>query len=207
MNHAIKFCVKKWCVHSLSTLKVEHANQIVMLRSGSVGDELWFVTVVVWTFVLAGCSTKEKFSKKQAAGELNMPLLWLSKSVRTKDGASQPVAHVNHTVETVESVSWAALSAPNAAYTHVLGVLNDCPEHDEGTLFAFLADIQPDPYHGMRVVYDGQEGPRGLYLAALVACNSKSKTEKVGDDGCKIVTSNVKDVGTPRWNCRQAHTG
>ena len=50
MNNAIKFCVKKWCVHSLSMLKVEHTNQIVMLRSGSVDDELWFVTVAVWTF-------------------------------------------------------------------------------------------------------------------------------------------------------------
>ena len=49
----------------------------------------------------------------------------------------------------------------------------------------------------MRVVYDGQEGPKGLYLVALVACNSKSKTEKVGDDGYKVVTSDVKDVANP----------
>ena len=39
--------------------------------------------------VLAGYSTKEEFSKKHAAGELNMPLLCharVSRSVRTKDG-------------------------------------------------------------------------------------------------------------------------
>ena len=129
-----------------------------------------------------------------------MPLLCharVSRSVRTKDGASQSVAYVHHTLETVEPVSWAALSAPNAAYTDVLAILNNCPEHDEGILFAFLADIQPDPYYGMRVVYDGQEGPKGLYLAALVACNSKSKTDKVGDDGYKVVTSDVKDVANP----------
>ena len=129
-----------------------------------------------------------------------MPLLCharVSRSVRTKDGASQSVAYVNHTLETVEPVSWAALSAPNAAYTDVLGILNNCPEHDEGILFAFLADIQPDPYYGMRVVYDGQEGPKGLYLAALVACNSKFKTDIVGDDGYKVVTSDVKDVANP----------
>ena len=151
-------------------------------------------------FVFAGCSTKEEFSKKHAAGELNLPLLCharVSRSVRTKDGASQSVTYVNHTLETVEPVSWAALSAPNAAYTDVLGILNNCPEHDEGILFAFLADIQPDPYYGMRVVYDGQEGPKGLYLAALVACNSKSKTDKVGGDGYKVVTSDVKDVANP----------
>ena len=35
-------------------------------------------------------------------------------------------------------------------------------------LFAFLADIQPDPYYGMRLIYDGQEGSRCLYVAALV---------------------------------------
>ena len=49
----------------------------------------------------------------------------------------------------------------------------------------------------MRVVYDGQEGLKGFYLAALVACNSKSKADKVGDDGYKVVTSDVKDVANP----------
>ena len=129
-----------------------------------------------------------------------MPLLCharLSRSVRTKDGASQPAAYVNHTLESVEPVSWAALSAPNAAYNGVLGILNNCPEHDEGILFAFLADIQPDPYYGMRIVYDGQEGPRGLYVTALVASSSKSKTEQVSDDGYKVVTTAVKDIANP----------
>ena len=68
--------------------------------------------------ILAGCSTKEEFSRKHAAGEMNMPLFCharVSRSVRTKDGASQPVAYVNHTLETVEPVSWAALSAPNVS--------------------------------------------------------------------------------------------
>ena len=124
-----------------------------------------------------------------------MPLLChvrVSRSVR-----QGVVAYVNHTVETVEPVSWAALSGPNAAYTDVLAILNNCPEHDEGILFAFLADIQPDPCYGMRVVYDGQEGPKGLYIAALVACNTKSKTDKLSDDGYKVVTSDVKDIANP----------
>ena len=60
-----------------------------------------------------------------------------------------------------------------------------------------MADIQPDPYYGMRAVYDGQEGPKGLYLAAFVACTSTSRTEKVGEDGYKVVTSDVKDVANP----------
>ena len=94
-------------------------------------------------FVLAQCCTKEEFERKHAAGELNMPLLChvrVSRSVR-----QGVVAYVNHTVETVEPVSWATSSAPNAAYNDVLGILNNCPEHDQGILFAFLADIQPDP--------------------------------------------------------------
>ena len=57
-----------------------------------------------------------------------------------------------------------------------------------------MADIQPDPYYGMRIVYDEQEGPKGLYVAALVACDSNSKTDKVGDDGYTVVTSDVKDI-------------
>ena len=92
----------------------------------------------------------------------------------------------------MEPVSWAAVSAPSAAYTDVLAILNNCPEHDMGILFAYLADIQPDPYYGMRVVDDGQEGPKGLYLAALIACNTKSKTDQVGDGGYKVVTSDLR---------------
>ena len=99
----------------------------------------------------------------------------VSRVLRVKDGATQPV-FVNHTLETVEAVSWQPSSAPNAAFNDVLAILNICPAHDEGIHFAFLADVQPDTQYGMRLVYDGEEGPTGLYVAALVASNSKSKT-------------------------------
>ena len=49
----------------------------------------------------------------------------------------------------------------------------------------------------MRAVCDGQEGPKGFYLAAFIACKSKSKTDPVGDDGYNVVTSDVKDVANP----------
>ena len=91
-------------------------------------------------------------------------------------------------------MSWDRKSAPNAAYTEVLGILNNCPEHDGGIPFADLADIQPDPHYGMRIVYDEQEESRGLYVAALVACASQSKTESIGDDGYTVVTVDVKDI-------------
>jgi len=151
-------------------------------------------------FALARCSTKEEFTKKHAAGGLNMPLLCharVSRRVRTQTFAFQPVTYVNYTLEAVEPVSWDLSSAPNAAYSNVLAILNTCPAHDEGLLFAFLADIQPDPYYGIRLIYDGQEGSRSLYVAALVACDSKSKTEKISEDGYKVLTSDVKDVANP----------
>ena len=59
---------------------------------------------------------------------------------------------------TEEPVSWATLSASNAAYTDVLGILNNCPEHDEGKLFVFLTDFQPYPYYGLRRT-GGPESP------------------------------------------------
>ena len=177
------------------------------------GDRLWYRVAVRdvsgsvlmgipqrCALVLANCSSMDEFTKKHAAGALNMPLLCqarVSRVLRGKDGASQPVTFVNHTLEMVEPVSWHPSSAPNAAFNDVLAILNNCPPHDEGIHFAFLADVQPDPHYGMRLVYDGQEGPRGLYVAVLVASSSKSKTERVGDDGYKVVTTDVKDVANP----------
>ena len=60
----------------------------------------------------------------------------------------------------------------------MLGIFNNCPQHDQGIHFAFLADIQSDPYYGMRLVYDDSEGPRGLYVAALVASGVSPRDTK-----------------------------
>ena len=49
----------------------------------------------------------------------------------------------------------------------------------------------------MRVVYDGVEGPRGLYVAALIASNKVSKPEQLNEDGYKVVTTGVKDIANP----------
>ena len=85
-------------------------------------------------------------------------------------------------------------SSAQAGFNQVLAILNNCPEHDQGILFAFFGGIQPDPYYGMRVVYDGQEGPRGIYVVALVACASKSQTEQVSDKGYKVITCDGKGI-------------
>ena len=147
-----------------------------------------------------GLQGLQEFVKKHAERDLNMPLLShvrVSRSVVTKEGHSESRRFVNHTVESVEPVSWATGSAPNAAYSDVLAILNNCPEHDQGIAFAFLNDIQPDPYYGMRVVYDGQDGPKGLYVGALIASYGKSKTDRLGEDGYMVTTADVKDIANP----------
>ena len=189
------------------------------------GERIWFITSLKDTsgsvsvgipqrcaLELAKVSDKETFVERHKEGDLNIPLLChvrISRTVRGVDGASQPVGssqsseviddskriYVNLTLEAVEPVSWEPLSAPNAAYTDVLTILNKCPSHDEGLVFACLADIQPDPYCGMNIVYDGSNGSKGVYAAALIACPNKSKTDPIGDNAYKVVTRNVKDIG------------
>ena len=110
---------------------------------------------------------------------------------------------MNHQLEAVEVVSWNPRSAPNASYTDVLTILNNCPEHDQGVLFAYLSDIQPDPHYGIQVVYDGQEGTKAAYIAALVACGTKNKREDVGTAGHKIVHNEVKDIANPEGTIEQ----
>lgn len=160
---------------------------------------------------LASCASKDEFLQKHAAGGLNMPLLCharISRNVRgpaaegasqesTQGGASQPATYVNHNVEAVEPVSWDPLSAPNAAYNDVLSILNNCPPHDEGILFAYLEDIEPDPHYGFCIRYDGQVGARCLYAAALVASEGKGANDRVGE-GFRVVTAGVKDAANPK---------
>ena len=146
---------------------------------------------------LAQCDSMAAFMNNHSTGGLNMPLLCharVSRKIRDMDGASQSVQFVNHTLETVEATNWERNSAPNAASNDVLTILNNCPQHDEGIHFAFLADIRPDPVYGIRIVYGDSEGPRGIYVAALVAVTQRSTTDRISDDGYKVVTTNVKDI-------------
>ena len=196
-------------VNQLMWVHIEEPDRDAEVVDGS-GERLWYrvatrdisgsVLIGITqrsALTLAGCSSKDEFLAKQGKGELNMPLLCharVSRIVRTIDGAAQSIQFVNHTLEAVEPVNWEAASAPNSAFQIILGILNNCPQHDAGIHYAFLADIQPDPYYGMRLVYDGEEGPRGHYVAALVASSSKSLTTQLSEQGYKVVTSAVKDV-------------
>ena len=68
-----------------------------------------------------------------------------------------------HTLEQVEAVSWDPKSAPNAAYSDVIGISTNSPQHDEGILFAFLVDIETDPHYGFRLRDDGRGVANSLY--------------------------------------------
>jgi hypothetical protein len=169
----------------------------------SSGERIWFTIKVQdlsgsanvgvperVALALSNIASKEEFLIKKANGELNMPLLCharITRMVRTNNGT-----YVNHVMEQVEPVSWDLLSAPNKSYNDILAILNNCPTHEEGLLFAFLDDVKPDPHYGFHLVYDGQEGPRCSLVAVLVACDKISQTDVVGT-GFKV-TSSVTDA-------------
>ena len=56
---------------------------------------------------------------------------------------------VNHILQEAEPLDWNSTVAPNAAYENVLSMLNALPRNEEGLLFGFLADIEPDPLCGL----------------------------------------------------------
>ena len=87
----------------------------------------------------------------------------------SQSSASQDVSFVNAVIEEVEAVSWNLASAPNTAYNDVLHILNNCPRHEEGILFAFLADVKPDPYYAFQVEYDDIESVKSKFVAVLIA--------------------------------------
>jgi hypothetical protein len=73
-------------------------------------------------------------------------------------------------------------------------------------LFAFLADIDEDPYYGLRLNYEGREGSRCSYVAVLIASDSKSTTASVGE-GYKVTTLNIKDVANPHGESTHTAVG
>ena len=214
-------------VPDVSQLMFVHIEEPAPQENILSGDRVWLVTPVRdnsgpvsvgipqrCALELAKVQDKDTFTERHAAGELNFPLLCHARISRTKreaeakDCASQPVGtgsasrkiYVNHTLEAVEPVSWDPSSAPNAAYSDVLAILNNCPPNDEGIVFAYLADVQPDPFCGMHISFDDAPGPKGIYAAVLVACNTKSKTHPIGDNGYKVVTASAKDIANPAGN-------
>ena len=159
-------------------------------------------------FKLSSDNSIATFRAKHEAGSLNMPLFCHVRVSRTErgqsDGATQPTAssagdsqaacYVNYTVEDVQPVSWDARNAPNASYNDVLHILNNCPKHDEGILFAYLSDLRDDPYYGFQVVYDVREGRQATYAAALISSTARSQTPEDVGTGYRVTTTGIIDI-------------
>ena len=152
-------------------------------------------------FKLSQTTNLSEFQEKYNQGALNMPLFCharLSRTVRENtSGNPQQGPYINSMIEEIEPVLWNLKSAPNEAFADVLNILNNCPRHDEGLLFAFLADLKPDPYYGFQVFYNGVESVKATYVVVLIASsqNSNSPTDLGG--GYKVTTSKIVDVANP----------
>lgn len=154
---------------------------------------------------LASCTSAERFIGRHADNSLNMPLLChvrLSKSTRTSDSG---VVFINYIVEEVAEVSYELSSAPNAAYEDLVKLLNMCPAHNEGIVFAYLSDIQTDPHYGFKVAYDDVAAPRSAHVLSFVAATEKSSTLSIGE-GFQVTTLNVLDFANPAGAAQPSYT-
>jgi hypothetical protein len=150
------------------------------------------------------------FMDAHASGTLQFPLLCnlrVSRSISTgasgQSGASQPGAaadkktFVNHAIQDARPIDWNNSVAPNAAYEEVLTVLNKLPGNEDGLLFAFLADIEPDPHTGFRVTFENGTISKGAAVAVLIASRKKNKLPEALGEGFKICAQGVCDVANP----------
>ena len=133
------------------------------------------------------------FKAAHADGSLQFPLLCntrVSRSISTgasqlgdsqESGASQPVSgtnaktFVNHMLQEAEPLDWNSTVAPNAAYENVFTTLNALTKNEEGLLFGFLADVEPDPYAGFRLAFANGSISKGAAVAVLVASHKKTR--------------------------------
>ena len=84
----------------------------------------------------------------------------------------------------------------NAAYEDLVNLLNMCPSHNEGVVFAYLSDIHADPHYGFKVTYDDVAAPRSACVLSLVASPAKSITVAIGA-GFQVTTPEVLDHANP----------
>ena len=161
------------------------------------------------------------FKEAHADGSLQFPLLCNTRVSRTistsgsvHTGASQLSASgqtcasqsvvgmnaktfVNHTLQQAEPLDWDSTQGPNAAYENVLTMLNALPRNEEGLLFGFLNDIEPDPYAGFRLVFVNGTTSKGAAVAVLLASHKKNSNPEPLGEGFKVCAPEVSDVANP----------
>ena len=181
-------------------------------------DRIWFITKFRDFGGVAEASVTEKvalqltgldrtgFMEAHASGTLQFPLLCnlrVSRATATPaavSGASQPGAaadtrtFVNHVIQEAMPIDWNSKMAPNAAYENLLAVLNTLPGNEEGLLFAFLADIEPDPHTGFRVTSENGTISKGAAVAVLIASKKKNNPPEPLGAGFKVCAPDVCDI-------------
>jgi len=75
--------------------------------------------------------------------------------------------------------------------------LNALPRNEEGFLFGFLADIEPDPYVGFRLAFANGNTSKGTAVAVLVASHKKNNTPEPLGDGFKVCAPEMSDIANP----------
>ena len=124
--------------------------------------------------------------------------IWGSQAFASQAGsATNAKVFVNHALQDVEPVDWNSTAAPNAAYEPVLLLLNSLPRNEEGLLFGFLSDIDPDPYTGFQLRFPNGATSKGVAVAVLVASHKKNKAPEALGDGFKLCAPEVSDLAKP----------
>ena len=167
---------------------------------------------------------KASFLDAHASGTLQFPLLCNMRVSRTissgasgssgayslgilgSSGASQPSTKtfVNTTIQEAKPVDWSNNMVPNAAYQDVLSLLNVLPRNEEGLVFAFLSDIEPDPHTGFQVVFSNGNIAKGAAVAVLIASSKKSKPPFPLGSGFQVCAENVCDIACPEADAKKA---
>ena len=194
-------------------------------------DRIWFVTKLREFSGAVDISVSERvalkltgldraaFKEAHADGSLQFPLLCntrISRSVSTgasgQTGASQLGASqfnaktfVKHMLQEAEPLDWNSAVAPNAAYENVLTMLNALPRNEEGLVFGFLADIEPDPYAGFRLAFANGTISKGAAVAVLVASHKKNSTPEPLGEGFKVCSPEVSDIANPGHGTAAKH--
>ena len=217
-------------VLQLMTVMIEEPNGAVTVDGT---DRIWFIAKLREFSGVIDVSLSERVALKltgldraafiaaHADNSLQFPLLCnvrISRSASantpgniddTQYGASQPTtsmkAYVNHVLQDVEPLDWNKQAAPNAAYECVLSLLNTLPKNEEGLLFGFLADIQPDAYAGFRLVFPDGSISKGCAVAVLVASQKKNNKPEPLGDGFKVCAPEVKDIANPSADTSLTH--
>ena len=151
---------------------------------------------------------REAFKTTAASGNIQFPLLCnvrISRQLKEpahkfEAGASHVCTSnkfVNYTVQEVSQIDWTEAVLPNASYGSVIDLLNKYPRHDEGIVFGYLGDIQPNVHYGFQLSFPNGNVVKGAAAVVLIASAHKSEKPVKMGEGYQVITKNVKDAANP----------